>query len=301
MTRILVISDTHGTTPYGVGDLEHAFRWPLPQADILLHCGDLTRDGALAQHERTVEMIKKAPAKLKIVIPGDHDISLDEKYYERDWKLHSTVPKQDTDACRALYTNIEAQEAGLVYMEEGKQTFNVNGVKFTVYASAYTPEFGKWGFAYERDEDRFNLSSTNPSQRPVNPVPDHGEVDIMITHGPPLGLLDKTKQGIQVGCKHLAQAVLRCKPRLHAFGHVHEAWGALKMNWDSLAYSVFMVPEKVQLRRNGGVRAIVSKEGGTPLKFGKETLFVNASIMDLLYDPYNAPFVVDIDLPLAEP
>jgi len=36
------------------------------------------------------------------------------------------------------------------------------------------------------------------------------------------------------------------------------------------------------------------------LDFGKSTLFVNAAIMDKDTRPVNAPFVVDMDLPLAE-
>jgi hypothetical protein len=53
--------------------------------------------------------------------------------------------------------------------------------------------------------------------------------------------------------------------------------------------------------RDGGAFVDLSKEGGKPLEFGKQTLFVNASIMDVQYDPTNAPFVVDLDLPLANP
>lgn len=32
---------------------------------------------------------------------------------------------------------------------------------------------------------------------------------------------------------------------------------------------------------------------------GKDTLFVNASIMDVRYRPINAPWVVDLNLPLG--
>ena len=42
----------------------------------------------------------------------------------------------------------------------------------------------------------------------------------------------------------------------------------------------------------------VSEGSGSPLKWGKETLFVNASIMDVHSNPTNAPFVVDMDLPV---
>jgi hypothetical protein len=37
----------------------------------------------------------------------------------------------------------------------------------------------------------------------------------------------------------------------------------------------------------------------TDLEYGKETLFVNASIMNLQYRPLNAPWVVDLELPVA--
>jgi Icc-related predicted phosphoesterase len=296
-TRFLIISDTHSAIPYPEEDTEHAFRWPLPEADVLLHCGDLTGNGALEQHERTVEMIKKAPAKLKIVIPGNHDITLDETYYERDWILHGRASgKQDLHAIRKLYTSPEAAEARLVYMEEGTRRFTVNGVRFTIYASAYTPEFYNWAFAYQRNEDRFNCHAD-----PVHPVPDHGEVDIMMTHGPPFGILDETRREVMVGCENLYSAVLRCRPRLHAFGHIHEAWGAVRMDWGSHVADHFVVPDREKLVRDSAAFVDLSKDGGKPLEFGKETLFVNASIMNIQYDPMNAPFVVDLDLPRASP
>ena len=251
-------------------------------------------------------MLKNIPAKLKIVIPGNHDITLDEKYYKQDWKLHGRASgKQDTDACRALYTSIEAEEAGLVYMEEGLRNFNVNGAKLTIYASAYTPEFCQWGFAYERNEDRFNPADPGASYQPANPIPDHGQIDIMVTHGPPSGILDATKQSMNVGCENLFNAVRRCKPRLHAFGHIHEAWGAVRMDWGSKKLREVDLPEfdeygkNDEIVREGAAFVDISNGGEDPLEFGKETLFVNASIMDLLYDPTNAPFVVDLDLPLA--
>ena len=41
----------------------------------------------------------------------------------------------------------------------------------------------------------------------------------------------------------------------------------------------------------------LSKDGRAPLKFGEETLFVNACITDGHYNPTNAPWVIDLDLP----
>lgn len=44
----------------------------------------------------------------------------------------------------------------------------------------------------------------------------------------------------------------------------------------------------------------MSKGGKQPLKWGEETLFINASIMDVRYRPVNSPWVVDLDLPLKK-
>lgn len=43
----------------------------------------------------------------------------------------------------------------------------------------------------------------------------------------------------------------------------------------------------------------VSETSGNALKRGRETLMINAAIMDIKYSPRNAPFVVDLDLPKA--
>lgn len=131
-------------------------------------------------------------------------------------------------------------------MEEGTRSLTVNAVKFTIYASAYTPEFYNWAFAYQRNEDRFNCHADS-----VHPVPDHGEVDIMMTHGPPFGILDETRRDVMVGCENLYSAVPRCRPRLHAFGHIHEAWGAVRMDWGSHVADHFVVPDREKLVRDG--------------------------------------------------
>ena len=52
------------------------------------------------------------------------------------------------------------------------------------------------------------------------------DTDILITHGPPLGIFDKNINGFECGCGDLLQAVKeRVRPRLHIFGHIHEGYG----------------------------------------------------------------------------
>ena len=121
----------------------------------------------------------------------------------------------------------------------------------------------------------------------------------MMTHGPPLGILDKTSHGEEVGCAHLARAVERCKPRLHCFGHIHESWGAQLRSWTTKeAKSIERSNQEMLDER--AARVDVSKDGEQALQWGEETLFVNASIMNVNYRPVNAPWIVDLDLPMKE-
>lgn len=50
--------------------------------------------------------------------------------------------------------------------------------------------------------------------------------DILIAHGPPLGILDAAP-GSQLhgGCPELREAVIQARPRLHVFGHAHAGYG----------------------------------------------------------------------------
>jgi len=52
-------------------------------------------------------------------------------------------------------------------------------------------------------------------------------IDVLITHGPPFGILDKTVRGEKVGCQDLLAAIKRIKPKFHIFGHIHEDYGTV--------------------------------------------------------------------------
>lgn len=57
------------------------------------------------------------------------------------------------------------------------------------------------------------------------------------------------------------------------------------------------MPRKEAMLQQRAAYIDVSKDGMEPLKWGEETLFVNASIVDVRYIPVNSPWVVDLDLP----
>jgi hypothetical protein len=50
--------------------------------------------------------------------------------------------------------------------------------------------------------------------------------EILITHGLPLGILDKiASSGEHLGCEELTATVQRVRPMLHIFGHIHSGHG----------------------------------------------------------------------------
>lgn len=118
-TRFLIISDTHSDQP---------FRQPLPKADVLLHCGDLTMIGKLDEYQSTLDMLRDCDAELKLVIAGNHDISLDEEYYGRRGKWMHGWREYDANMpalAKAMWTGEKAQRAGVTYLEEGMREFTL--------------------------------------------------------------------------------------------------------------------------------------------------------------------------------
>lgn len=141
-TRFLVISDTHSAEPsQNVTNAEVSFRPPLPEADVLLHCGDLTMVGHLHEYERTLKMLEGINADLKLVIAGNHDITLDERYYERKGQYMHRWHGYDTDLPRhakEMWTGERARKAGVTYLEEGTHTFQLsNGAQLRVSTDSH--------------------------------------------------------------------------------------------------------------------------------------------------------------------
>jgi Icc-related predicted phosphoesterase len=66
-------------------------------------------------------------------------------------------------------------------------------------------------------------------------------IDVLVTHGPPRGVLDEVAPGRLAGSQALADAVGRTKPRLHVFGHIHEGRGQ-----HGTSYNVSVLDERYQ-------------------------------------------------------
>ncbi|KAI5305252.1 hypothetical protein KEM56_004905, partial [Ascosphaera pollenicola] len=161
-TKFLIISDTHGQIPISQlsdePDNGSPFREPLPQADVLLHAGDLSFGGYEHEHVRTVQMLKSAQAELKIVIPGNHDITLDHVLFDKEGEQTSAREdvKPTVEKIKSLYCDEDAQRHNIVYMEQGARTFTLkNSATFTIFTSPSTidPWGCHWAFGYKEGTD----------------------------------------------------------------------------------------------------------------------------------------------------
>ncbi|CAD0084478.1 unnamed protein product [Aureobasidium vineae] len=311
-TRILIISDTH-STPLAPASSSQPFRHPLPSADVLIHCGDLTMEGLTSEYHKTLDMLAAIDAPVKLIIAGNHDRTLDKtwmKNHERS--LHGKKWEQAYEEAREMWFGKEgrARTEGVTMLEEGIQ-------EVELYTSSYQPEFYDWAFPYEKYEDRYNPASQTLSDAKniaVNSIPSFSnqELDIICTHGPPYKRGDITAHG-NVGCPHLLKAVARAKPLVHCFGHIHEGWGAETVTWNDASEAEGKQTME-QFKAQGWKRHIKEVErvevaekdvkkqravfvDGNTIRRGEQTLLVNAAIMDVGYSPVNAPFVVDLDLP----
>jgi Icc-related predicted phosphoesterase len=169
----------------------------VPDGDILIHAGDFTGRGRIEEITKFNHELSLLPHKRKIVIAGNHDI------------LFETNPT----LARSLLT-------GCDYLEDSG--VEIEGIKF--WGSPWQPQFYNWAF---------NKKRGMPLREKWNLIP--SETDVLITHGPPYGVLDLAQRiyplsDEHVGCEELRREVIdRIKPRLHVFGHIHHSYGTVKL------------------------------------------------------------------------
>jgi len=293
------MSDTHNLALTTNTSLP--FRLPAPEADVVLHCGDLTEDGRIEDLQKAIQMIGSIEAELRLVIAGNHELSLDRQFYH----AHEGLEEDHLQAIETM-TGAFAGEHGVVFLSEGTHRFTLkNGFSFSIYASPYTPVSGSSAFQYESRLDRFNPPECTPpwAENIATPISSIPLVDIVMTHGPPRYILDESPDGRSAGCEHLRRAVCRVKPFLHCFGHIHNAYGAQRVDWDDQAImnDFAALPKEFvgrkQSTRNGFSK--LSPSSAEAFRYGKQTLFVNAAIVNEDGIPLNAPWIVDLDLPCS--
>ncbi|KAK9898374.1 Metallo-dependent phosphatase [Cystobasidium minutum MCA 4210] len=217
-TRFVLLSDTH----------THTF--PVPDGDVLLHAGDLTERGSLKELRVTLDWICSLPHKYKIIIAGNHDYCLDSE------TLKEQMPERYSLYTDSMQLIQDYRESGLIYLEDqsvelpvssSSSDSNGHGSDDTQSSRKTWKIFGSpWSAAF--CSMAFNIPRGDPSRDLYSRIPD--STDILLTHGPPYGMLDTIVHGRRsVGCDKLLERLQTGLPnlKLHIWGHIHESRGVI--------------------------------------------------------------------------
>jgi len=191
----------------------------LPDTDWILHPGDVSSMGTIDQISDFVNWFSTVGNyKFRCFIAGNHDWL----FQRNPYVAKSLIP-----------TNV-------TYLENSEVI--IDGIK--IYGVPQQPEFYQWAFNVQRGYMHNYWSK----------VPD--DVQILLSHGPPAGILDMTLEGDSCGCTEMLQRLPELKElKLIVCGHIHEARGIF--------------------------------EGADGQKI------VNASVLNRSYKLVNKPFIID--------
>lgn len=182
-----------------LSDTHMQFPKDIPDGDVLIHCGDFIN--AIGSSEKDIhdfnEWLGLQMHKEKIIICGNHEVPLKDKKIEYIQKI---------------FTNATYLQGTTHQLECG----------LTVFGSPYTHSRSIIYRANAFSVDRSTID------KEFSKIPDN--VDIVVTHVPSLGILDKTHVDSHVGSSSLLNNILKTKPLLHVCGHNHDQTGAVWLN-----------------------------------------------------------------------
>ena len=225
------ISDLHGHLPSLAG------------GDMLIIAGDITASDRVDQWCKFFKWFYEQKYEKKILVGGNHDGFLQQCCSSKECK--EIRDQFDPDQEDEDFSGDEWYE----YLCDSGTEFQ--GLK--IWGSPWTPAFMDWHFMKHTPDELRQVWDLIPE-----------DTNILITHGPPYGVLDYVKYSSRgdhlrhAGCYELTKAIDRIKPGLHVFGHIHE-------------------------------------QGGQHLVYkhtGPNTLCINAAIMNEHYEPVNKPIRV---------
>jgi Icc-related predicted phosphoesterase len=166
-------------------------RLEIPPCDLLVCAGDFTRRGTEAEVRAFVAWFAEQPGE-KVLIGGNHD--------------HWAEANPGEMAALAVAHRITWLVGAAA---------EIGGLR--LWGSPMTPAWRSMAFNLPRGSALAGHWASIPA-----------DLDLLITHGPPAGIGDRAVLGA-VGCADLRAAVNARPPRLHVFGHIHEARGTYRV------------------------------------------------------------------------
>lgn len=206
----------------------------VPDVDMVIHCGDESNCGDpwYNEHESRdfFDWYCALPISWRVFVPGNHSTAIEK----------GIVKPSDYPSVHFLI----------------HESLDWSGLK--LFGSPYTPTFFDW--AYMRDRSKLDAIWAK--------IPT--DTDILMTHGPPKGILDMTRdmdtrEPIHVGSNSLRKHVETwIKPIYHAFGHIHDErsinnFGRLEFN-ETIYINCSCCDLEGQLKNHGLVVEVDVKE-----------------------------------------
>lgn len=164
----------------------------LPKGDMIIHAGDFCNTGSVDDVMDFNEWFSRLPYRYKICVAGNHDILFEENIILAGGLLASNI--------------IYLQDTGVI----------IEGIKF--WGSPWQHPFCNWAFNRPG-----NILKEKFEQIP-------NDTNVLITHAPPFGILDKLPGYDHIGEKELRDVVFKVRPKYHIFGHIHSAAGIDKIS-----------------------------------------------------------------------
>ncbi|KAJ7888639.1 hypothetical protein B0H14DRAFT_1192853 [Mycena olivaceomarginata] len=236
------------------------------------------------------------PHPIKIIIAGNRDFILDREWYDANWAQTGRHGNEATweppESVFELLTGPSAVAANIVYLQDQPHKFRARpgGREWTVYGSpvlssvcslslADSPSreaptsavrFARSPTMRRMEKVRMPVDILSPKDEPAQTalMAAFPSTDILLTHCPPHNILDVTNKADRAGCSALAARLSSLRPRLHVFGHIHEARGAHVHLW--ARGDEPSTPNNAQTSRAAGPDELIVEEG-------EQTVFVNAA------------------------
>lgn len=190
--RITFISDTHNIHDQVTKDL--------PGGDLIICAGDVTLDGYLQEMKNFCEWFDGLRNyDHKIWIGGNHEFCLQD------------FPSKASEYYTS-YKDIHYLQDDWLYVGEEYEDL----VK--VYGSPWQVAFFNYAFNLPKGSEQL--------KEKWDAIP--GDTDILVTHGPALGMQDFnpfSPEPRHIGCELLIERIKVVKPKIHVCGHIHPGYG----------------------------------------------------------------------------
>lgn len=213
--KIVAISDTHN---------RHK-QITIPECDVLIHAGDWTSMGHKDEVEKFAKWLDSLDqVKNIIVVPGNHEL-----HFETH---HPNSLRWITDHCPHAHILID----DFVMIDDVK-----------IHGSPATPYFCDWAWNRMPSEFDRRMYVGLEKEKLIKSIKPHWDnipedVNILVTHGPPYDVLDKTTmpngtpRPEPLGCPMLVNRIKELKDLdLHFFGHIHYQ-GGQQVHKDGVSY-----------------------------------------------------------------